>query len=81
MPQNSRWREASRKVIQQVAEENPELRGEDLRKVLRTKYPFQQRSGWAYQVWLQECRAACQMSYGKPAATNQDIRHFWVDEE
>ncbi|PIB06277.1 hypothetical protein AMR42_15090 [Limnothrix sp. PR1529] len=30
----------------------------EIKRLLRDRYPFQERSGWAYQVWLRERRRA-----------------------
>ena len=53
----STWRHRARRVIQRVLQElGPRRRLITKRRALRKAYPFGQRRGWRYRVWLDEVR-------------------------
>lgn len=62
----SQWRREARKVIHRVIEDEvfghvmtlPHQDVLELRVKLRAAYPFSEKSGWAYKVWLEEIRTA-----------------------
>lgn len=55
----SHWRTASRKVIDKVITDNPDLKGTpELWKLVSKAYPFGQRSLTPYKMWLKEVREA-----------------------
>ena len=62
----SQWRREARRVIHQVIEDNvfgpvaclPHGDVLELRVKLRAAYPFYERTGYPYQVWLEEIRTA-----------------------
>lgn len=74
MARTSRWRRASRIVIEKVMKENPDASKEELRKLLSAAYPFGQRKHHPYKMWLDECRKVL----GRPAVRNRSIRHYWT---
>lgn len=50
-----------------------------LRRALRDGYPFAQRTGWAYKVWLAEIKKAGAMLNRKPRNTRQ--RDLFEDQQ
>ena len=52
----STWRDDAAPIISRVLEETKGLTERDIRQALTRAYPFGVRSGWPYQVWLDEIR-------------------------
>jgi hypothetical protein len=52
----SSWRPVVRPFIRRVLMENLGADDKTLRKALRKAYPFVLKSGWKYQVWLDEIK-------------------------
>jgi len=53
------WRDAAMAVIARVQRENPDARGDDLRKLLKAAYPFGQRAYHPYKIWLDCVNQVC----------------------
>lgn len=54
----SSWRTAARTAIAAVLEEHRTASLVERRRALRRAYPFGERRGWPYRVWLDEVKRA-----------------------
>lgn len=70
----STWREKARATIREVMRANPDVGGNELRKLLRENYPFGERRMHPYKVWLDEVRKVCGNQRHGP-----NLRNYWVD--
>ena len=52
------WRQRAREVIVKVMKDNPDVKGDELKKLLRSHYPFGPRENHPYKIWLKEVRLA-----------------------
>jgi len=55
----SEWRRRAREVIKEVQARFPGYHGPVLRAQLREFYPFGERYGHPYKIWLSEVRRVC----------------------
>ena len=71
----SRWRIASREVIQEVIAANPNADEKALKKAISAAYPFGERAMLPYKMWLDEVKRALGHKKTPPSAarTNREI--------
>lgn len=50
------WREIAKPIIAKVIRENPGLRVQELKKLIRAEYPFGERAFHPYKIWCSEVR-------------------------
>jgi hypothetical protein len=80
----SQWRREARRVIHQVIEDNvlgpvqllPHGDVLELRVKLREAYPFSEKSGWAYKVWLEEIRTVLGYANNRKPRTRKFKRRY-----
>lgn len=60
------WRKRAWAVVYKVMCDNPDVSGDDLKKILRESYPFGMRKHWPYKVWLDVVREAFPCAKVKP---------------
>lgn len=53
----SSWTDDAAAWLQEQIKAHPEMTKPELRKWCSKKYPYAQRSGWAYKAWLKALRA------------------------
>lgn len=70
------WREQSLEIIHQVIDENPGLRGKELRRVISEAYPFGSRSNFPYKAWL----SAVEETIGKSEKAISALRRQIAEE-
>lgn len=71
------WRDRAQPVVSKAIRDGREigLAGKDLRKFVQRFYPFEERYGWAYKVWLDELKR--QLGDKNPLPEN--LSSFWRD--
>lgn len=47
----------ARQVIERTLQQHGRQDPKQLRRVIRSAYPFRRRAGWAYKVWLREIKS------------------------
>lgn len=75
----STYRAVARRRIQNIMRTVPAGDQKALRQAIRNGYPFAQRTGWAYRVWLSEVKALAKVQNAKPKNTRQ--RDLFEDQQ
>jgi hypothetical protein len=52
MTASGHWEQRAWQTIRPIVDANPDASEKQLRKLLRQAYPFGERGGWPYKVWL-----------------------------
>jgi len=75
----SRWRRAAAIIIDRVKKDNPTATQTELKRLVSQAYPWGERRGHPYKMWLKEVKAAgLSRSTLKPKPTPMDIKFHWV---
>ncbi len=53
------WRQKAHVRIAEVQHDNPGVRGDELRKLLKSHYPFYQRRYYPYKMWCAAVTEVC----------------------
>lgn len=76
MGNKSQWRQEVERIIDETRAEFPDAKGNELKRVLRSRYPFGERKYHPYKIWLSAVNEACNNPY-KPV-TQMSLRDYWT---
>ena len=76
----SPWRQQARRILNELAESNPDVTQKEMEQLIRDAYPWGPRAMHPYKIWLSERKRLLSELYGEKVAEVEpvSVRNYWV---